>query len=151
MSGTVREYDSRLTREELCARLKAKCRGWLKLDLWTARNKWFWREKGDNLWLVKTGPFIGYVRAEIQVVPGETGSKLCVKTGIPKTRTALNWAILLLYVLFIGDSLILGNWVRSMFDLLRYGWIPLIFFYFTKRLKNSLGDLTGFIEENLLD
>ena len=147
----VREYESHLSREEICARLKDRCRGWSRADMWTARNGWFWREKADRLWLVRTGPAMGYVRAEIRVTPVGTGSRLTAKMELPKTHLFANWLAVLLVVGFCGTDLALGGWTACILDLLKFGWVPAVLFYFTRRLEISLGDLSEFIEKNLLE
>lgn len=124
----VREYESHLSREEICARLKDRCRGWSRADMWTARNGWFWREKADRLWLVRTGPSMGYVRAEIQVMSAGAGNRLTAEMELPKTHLFVNWLAVLLAVGFCGTDLAHGEWTTCIFDLLKFGWCRLCFF-----------------------
>lgn len=94
---------------------------------------------------------MGYVRAEIQVMSAGAGNRLTAKMELPKTHLFVNWLAVLLAVGFCGTDLAHGEWTTCIFDLLKFGWVPAVLFYFTRQLENSLSDLSKFIEKNLLD
>ncbi len=150
MNGMTVEYESGLSGEEIRDKLRETCRPWSRIDLWTGRNNWFWRERADKLWLVRTGPAMGYVRAVITVTPTEHGSRLAAVLEVPRSHMVGCCVVALVIALRCGAYLIFGKWLECVLDLLRFGWVPVVYLYFLRRLRNTLSELPEFMEKNLL-
>lgn len=82
-------FSSALSPVEAASRLRTACRPWSQLDCWTARKTFFFREKGGQFWVVRTGNIMGRVCGLLTFTPQEGGSQVAARLWVPRTGFAI--------------------------------------------------------------
>lgn len=149
----MREYKfhSALSPEEIAARLRKRTRPWSRWDVWTARNTWFWREKGkDQLRLIRTGPARSYVFADLTLAGSSDGTEITAVMSTAKTYL-LDIVLVVLLVLGLVCMFYLRDMISRPKYLLECGGVLLLLIWTGSLTRKQLPELVTFIEDNLLN